>query len=84
MCIRDSGDREVTAHGRTIAPESLRVAIAVLALGATLVLVATLALVHITDESLQRPLFEVISAFGTCGLSPWASPRRAHRPASTS
>ena len=44
-------------------------AIAVLALGATLVLVATLALVHITDESLQRPLFEVISAFGTCGLS---------------
>ena len=63
------GDREVTAHGRTIAPESLRVAIAVLALGATLVLVATLALVHITDESLQRPLFEVISAFGTCGLS---------------
>ena len=63
------GDREVTAHGRTIAPESLRVAIAVLALGATLVLVATLALVNIADEPLQRPLFEVISAFATCGLS---------------
>lgn len=63
------GDREVTAHGRTIASETLRVAISVLALGATLVLVATLALVHIADESLQRPLFEVISAFATCGLS---------------
>ncbi|MDY6055230.1 TrkH family potassium uptake protein [Micrococcus sp.] len=63
------GDREVTAHGRTIASETLRVAISVLALGATLVLVATLALVTITGESLQRPLFEVISAFATCGLS---------------
>jgi trk system potassium uptake protein TrkH len=63
------GDREVTAHGRTIAPESLRVAISVLALGATLVLAGTMALVAIADESLQRPLFEVLSAFGTCGLS---------------
>jgi len=63
------GDREVTAHGRTIAPESLRVAIAVLALGATLVLVGTMALVAIADESLERPLFEVLSAFGTCGLT---------------
>ena len=63
------GDKEVTAHGRTIAPETLRVAIAVLALGSTLVLAATMALVAITGESLQRPLFEVLSAFGTCGLS---------------
>ncbi len=63
------GDREVTAHGRTIAPESLRVAIAVLALGSTLVLVGTMALVAISDESLQRPLFEALSAFGTCGLT---------------
>lgn len=63
------GDREVTAHGRTIAPETLRVAISVLALGATLVLVATLSLVATTGETLQRPLFEVLSAFGTCGLS---------------
>jgi trk system potassium uptake protein len=63
------GDREVSAHGRTISADSLRVAISVLALGATLVLVGTLALVAIADESLQRPLFEVLSAFGTCGLS---------------
>jgi trk system potassium uptake protein len=63
------GDREVSAHGRTIAPESLRVAISVLALGATLVLVGTMALVAIADEPLQRPLFEVLSAFGTCGLT---------------
>lgn len=63
------GDREVTAHGRTITSESLRVAISVLALGATLVLASTMALVAISDESLQRPLFEVLSAFGTCGLT---------------
>ena len=63
------GDKEVTVHGRTIAPETLRVAISVLALGATLVLLATLALVSIVDQPLQRPLFEVVSAFGTCGLS---------------
>lgn len=63
------GDREVTAHGRTIPPGTLRVAIAVLALGATLVLVSTMALVAISDESLQRPLFEALSAFATCGLT---------------
>ncbi|GGK47080.1 TrkH family potassium uptake protein [Micrococcus flavus] len=63
------GDKEVTVHGRTIAQETLRVAISVLALGSTLVLLATIVLVSITGESLQRPLFEVISAFGTCGLS---------------
>ncbi|MGJ5591252.1 TrkH family potassium uptake protein [Micrococcus lylae] len=63
------GDKEVTVHGRTIAPESLRVAIAVLALGATLVLVATLVVLAMTTEQLQRPLFEAISAFATCGLS---------------
>ncbi|MEW1982314.1 potassium transporter TrkG [Citricoccus sp. NPDC079358] len=63
------GDREVTAHGRTITPGSVRVAISVLALGATLILVGTMALVAISDESLQRPLFEVLSAFGTCGLT---------------
>ncbi|XNY99575.1 TrkH family potassium uptake protein [Micrococcus luteus] len=63
------GDKEVTVHGRTIASETLRVAIAVLALGATLVLVATLVVLAMTTEQLQRPLFEVISAFATCGLS---------------
>ena len=63
------GDKDVTAHGRTIAPEAMRVAISVLALAATLVLVATMALVAISGESLQRPLFEAISAFGTSGLS---------------
>lgn len=63
------GTKDVTAHGRTIAQGTMRVAISVLALGATLVLVATMALVAISDETLQRPLFEAISAFGTSGLS---------------
>lgn len=63
------GDREVTVHGRTITAETLRVAISVLALGATLVLAATLTVLAMTEERLQRTLFEVISAFATCGLS---------------
>ena len=47
----------------------MRVAISVTILGATLVAVATLALLVITNETLQPVLFEVISAFATVGLS---------------
>lgn len=63
------GDSDVTAHTRRIPEGALRVAMSVLALGALLVFVATLALITISGESLQRPLFEAISAFATCGLS---------------
>ena len=64
------GDKSVLAAGRTIPNESLRVAISVTFLGATLVLGAT-AIIQIVnpDVGLDRILFEVISAFATCGLS---------------
>jgi len=64
------GDRDVRAAGRSIPSESLRVAISVTFLGASLVLGATgLILAANPQVALDRVLFEVISAFATCGLS---------------
>ncbi|KAD4060160.1 TrkH family potassium uptake protein [Arthrobacter yangruifuii] len=63
------GDADVRAFGRTIPQGAMRVAISVTILGATLVAVATSALLVITDESLEPVVFEVISAFATVGLS---------------
>lgn len=63
------GDKDIEAYGRRIPRDTLRVAIAVVFLGATTVLVGSLALLGITGLSLDVVLFEVISAFATCGLS---------------
>jgi len=63
------GDRDVEAYGRRIPREALQVAIAVSLVSATLVLVSSLLLLAMTGLSLDRVLFEVISAFATCGLS---------------
>ena len=64
------GDKDVRVAGRSIPSESLRVAISVTFLGATLVLAATvLILASNPTIPLDRVLFEVISAFATCGLS---------------
>lgn len=63
------GDKDVMLFGRTIPQGILRVAISVTFLGATLVLVATGLIMLVTDAPLDRILFEVISAFATCGLS---------------
>ena len=63
------GTKAVAVAGRTIPEGLLRVAISVTFLGATLVLVATGLVMLTTDAPLDRILFEVISAFATCGLS---------------
>lgn len=63
------GDAESTAHGRTIPASAVRVAVSVVAMGLTLVLLSTLALMAITDLDMERPLYESISAFGTVGLT---------------
>ena len=63
------GDAESTAHGRTIPAQAVRVAVSVVAMGATFVLASTLALIILSGEDLERPLFESISAFATCGLT---------------
>ena len=63
------GDRDVEAFGRRIPRETLRLAVAVVFVGATTVLVSTLIMLEITGESLDIVLFEVLSAFATVGLS---------------
>lgn len=68
------GDRDVEAFGRRIPRATLRLAVAVFFIGATTVLIASLLLLRISGESLDRVLFEVISAFGTVGLSTGLTP----------
>ncbi|GEO90831.1 potassium transporter Trk [Kocuria flava] len=63
------GDRSVIAFYRTIPEDALRIAISVIMMGATVVLVASGLLLSLTDAPLDRVLFEVISAYATCGLS---------------
>lgn len=63
------GDADVKAYGRTIPQGVMRVAISVIVLGATLIMVATGLLLAISGESLDRVLFDTISAFATVGLS---------------
>lgn len=68
------GDRDVEAYGRRIPPETLKVAIAVSLIAATIVLVSALLLLAMTGLSLDVVLLEVISAFATCGLSTGITP----------
>lgn len=63
------GDPDVEAFGRRVPRGALQVAIAVVLVSATLVLVASLLLLALTGLRLDVVLFEVISAFATCGLS---------------
>lgn len=63
------GDNDVKIYGRTIPQGTLRVAISVTMMGATFVMVACGLLLSISGESLDRVLFETISAYATVGLS---------------
>ena len=63
------GYQDMQAFGRRIPTEVLRVAVSVLIWGTTIVLAATVAIMHTTGAGLDETLFEVISAFGTCGLT---------------
>jgi Trk-type K+ transport system membrane component len=60
---------DTTAFNRRIAPSTIRLAVSVLLAGATIVSIGTMVLLAVTDEPLDYALFEVISAFATCGLS---------------
>ncbi|MFR9796536.1 TrkH family potassium uptake protein [Streptomyces sp. MS06] len=55
--------------GRKLAPHVLRQALTVALLGVGLVMSATLALLSMTTLPMETVLFEVVSAFGTVGLS---------------
>ncbi len=68
------GLRDVEAFHRRVPHETLRQAVSVLLAAVILVLTITAALLVMTPFSMDRILFEVISAFGTVGLSTGITP----------
>lgn len=65
--IRGQPDSE--AFGRRVGGGAQRQAITVLVLGSATVVTGTMLLLLVSDASTERIIFEVISAFGTVGLS---------------
>lgn len=63
------GDPDVDVGRRRVPAGTQRQALAVALLGIGVVMASTLALLAITDLSLDRVLFETVSAFATVGLS---------------
>src|SRR5690606_27395159 len=63
------GRQSVQAFGRRIPSDVQRVALSVVAWGATIVALATIIIAQITKAPISDVLFDVISAFGTVGLS---------------
>jgi Trk-type K+ transport system membrane component len=63
------GDRDTIAGKRRFNPNLVQQALVVTVVFATLSVVATLALMAMSDADLDQGLFEVISALGTSGLS---------------
>lgn len=63
------GDTGINVFERRIPNDVLRLSVSVVLWGATIVAASTIAILHITKEDLDVVLFDVISAFGTCGLS---------------
>jgi trk system potassium uptake protein TrkH len=65
--IRGNPDSE--AFGRRVGASAQRQAITVLVLGSIMVVIGTMVLLQVSQASTDRIIFEVISAFGTVGLS---------------
>jgi trk system potassium uptake protein TrkH len=63
------GDKDMQVFERRIPTDVLRLAVSVTLWGATIVATASIAILHITKAPLDLVLFDVISAFATCGLS---------------
>ncbi|MEX2984039.1 TrkH family potassium uptake protein [Streptomyces sp. C36] len=68
------GEPAAEVMRRRLAPSVLRQALTVALLSIGLVIVATLALLTVSGKSLSAVLFEVVSAFGTVGLSTGITP----------
>lgn len=63
------GKGEVEAFERRIPTDVVRIAVSVVLWGATTVAVSSIIILQLTHERLDFVLFDVISAFATCGLS---------------
>jgi trk system potassium uptake protein TrkH len=68
------GDTDANAFGRRISPEVQRQALTVVLLAVTVVGLAILALLGLSDFSLTFLMFEAISAFSTTGISTGITP----------
>ncbi len=63
------GVDDMEAFGRRIPHDVLRLAVSIVLWGATIVATTSVIVLHITKAPLDLVLFDVISAFATCGLS---------------
>ncbi|WP_054950550.1 TrkH family potassium uptake protein [Numidum massiliense] len=72
------GTKEVSVFGRELDPFDVRKAFVVMVFGVSLVIFATLILSITEPFSLELLLFEISSAFGTCGLSVGLSEQLTH------
>lgn len=63
------GMKDMEAFERRIPVDVLRLAVSVVLWGATIVATSSVIVLHITKAPLDMVLFDVISAFATCGLS---------------
>ena len=63
------GDPDVRAFRRRVVPTTVRQALAVVVLGTVIVSAASFVLLELTPFEFDQVLFEVVSAFGTVGLS---------------
>jgi Trk-type K+ transport system membrane component len=63
------GRPSVNAFGRRIPSDVQRVALSVVAWGATIVALSTITITHLTQAPVEDVLFDVISGFATVGLS---------------
>ncbi|MDO5746706.1 MAG: potassium transporter TrkG [Actinomycetaceae bacterium] len=68
------GDRDIEAFDRRIPASTVRLAVAVTGIGALFVGTSIFFLLNVTEYSLDVIGFEVISAFGTVGLSTGITP----------
>lgn len=63
------GVDDMEAFDRRIPNDVLRLSVSIVLWGATIVATSSIIILQLTDEPLDRVLFDVISAFATCGLS---------------
>lgn len=63
------GNQDMSVYERRIPSDVVRLAVSVTLWGASIVAIATITILQITNKPLDVVLFDVISAFATCGLS---------------
>ncbi|MFT4122216.1 MAG: potassium transporter TrkG [Microbacteriaceae bacterium] len=63
------GHQSMEAFGRRIPGDVLRLAVSVVLWGATTIAIASVVILQLSGDSLDRVLFDVVSAFATSGLT---------------